>query len=763
MSLEPFFITGYSAGLQTNKKPFLLPDRAWQKMENAYTWRERVKKREGNKFLGRLRRALTGQSLGNTAAGPPNTVTITNIFSTLSLEATGELQPGSVDITVAAPDSATFSDNGDGTFSVTGSGVSAGSYVDYVTGKIVLKFTSLTGGAAITAALSYFPGLPVMGIIQREIALLNDEQTIWFDTVYAYIFGGMNFQEFIPGTTWNASNSDFFWGFNYRGINPGDRLLFVTDFVCASANPMRYTDGATWTNFAPLVSATTTLFQARILIAYYGRLIALNVFEGTTAGGYGGASQIANRCRFSQYNASPVDVNAWRSDIFGKGGFIDAPTSEEITGATFVKNTLVVDFERTTWQLRYLGEYGTPFIWERISSDFGGESTFSPVLFDNHRLTIGDKGITASSAVNVDRIDLDIPDQIFDFKNSNNGPQRVFGIRDFQKELVYWNYPDAQTQAAPGVATVFPNKVLVFNYRNNTWAVFRDNITAFGTYQSSTNITWDNTDIFWDDEDISWDDFDTQSLFPFITSGNQEGFVHIYGYVTPDEESLSITAIASVTGVVQLTVINHNLADGESIYITGMMFISSSTFLPVTTSLNNTIYQVTVIDINTISIALWSDTLQEYATDFSYTPVLASSIYVGGGSIALFPKLNIVSKDINLYQSKSLQTKLSRIDFLMGATQTAAMTINLFLNSSPAVQGNLLVGNTNMSTALTSGFYPPASDYAWFRFYATLAAQYFSINITYNDSLMNQISTHNQNWILYAINAMCRAGGKNCF
>lgn len=761
MSLEPFFITGYSAGFQTNKKPFLLPDRAWQKLENAYTWRERVKKRAGNKFLGRLRRVLTAQSLGNTAAGPPNTVTIPSVFFTLSLENTAEIQPGSVVITVAAPDTATFTDNGDGTFAVTGAGVAAGSYINYVTGEIVLQFTVLLGGSSITAAINYFPGLPVMGILLREVALLNDEQTIWFDTTYAYIFTGAFFTEFIPGTTWNSSNSDFFWGFNYRGVTPDIRLLFVTNFVCTAANPMRYTDGTTWTNFAPLTSATTNLFQAKILIAYYGRLIALNVFEGTTAGGYAGATQIANRCRFSQYNASPVDVDAWRSDIFGKGGFIDAPTSESILGATFVKNTLVVDFERSTWQLRYLGEYGTPFIWERISSDFGGESTFAPVLFDNHRFTVGDKGITSSSAVNVDRIDLDIPNTIFDLKNSNNGPQRVFGIRDFQREIVYWNYPDAQTQAAPGVATIFPNKVLVYNYRNNTWAIFRDNITAFGTYQSDENITWDSEDIFWEDEEILWDDFDTQSLFPFITSGNQEGFVHIFGYITPDEKSLSITDINLVAGVIQLTVINHNLEDGESIYINDIQFIDSTTFLPVATTLNATIYQVTVVDIDTISIALWDGT--GYATNFIYTPILSNSIYIGGGNIALLPKLNITSKDINLYQSKGIQTKLSRLDFLMGATETAAMTVNLFLNSSPAVKGNLLVGNTNMSTALTSSFYPPASDYAWFRFYATLAAQYFNINITYDDSLMNQIATHQQDWELYAINAMCRPGGKNVF
>lgn len=835
--LTPFFITGYSGGLQTDRKPFLLPDRAWAQLENAYTWRERVKKREGLKLLGRLRRVIMGGILYSTVAGAPkqilynllstegvagiitavtnanpgqvtsplhnlatgDAITINNVSGMTQLngnsyivtvlgvntfninvdttaftpyvsggtwtndaQPNAEIQPGSVFVSVGPPDTATFTDNGDGTFTVTGIGLASGSSVNYSTGIMVLNFSVAVGGATVTVNYNYFPSLPVMGIPRREIAAINDEQTIWFDEKYAYVWNGSAFNEFIPGTDWSSSDSDFFAAYNYRGTNPQDRLFFVTNFVNNAQNPIRYTDGVTWTNFAPLITATDTLYQARILVAYYGRLLALNVYEGTTAGGYGGAVNIANRCRFSQLG-SPIAVDAWRSDQFGKGGFLDAPTNEAIIGATFIKNTLVIDFEQTTWQLRYVGEYGLPFIWERVSADFGSESTFSGVLFDNHRLAVGDKGITAANAAGVDRIDLDIPDQIFQFKNANNGVKRVFGVRDYQRELVFWNYPDAQTEAAPGVSITFPNKVLLYNYRNNTWAIFRDSITAFGTFQLSGNITWDSLDTFWDDEDITWDDFDSQSLFPAITSGNQQGFVHLYGYVTPDESSLTITSVDLTTTPIQLTSPNHNLQDGEIIYIQGLMFVNSSSGLPVSTSLNDTIYQVSVIDVDTISISLWDFTTQQYGEDFPFTPNPATSSYIGGGTIILFPKLNIRTKDINLFQTLGLQTKLSRIDFLMEATISAAMSVILFINASPAVKGNLLVGNKSMSTNLTKPFYPPSSDYAWFRFYATLAAQYFNINVTYDDNLMNTLTTQQQDWTLYAINAWCRKGGKNVF
>src|ERR1700687_1957079 len=304
MSLQSFPIVGLTKGFQTNVKPAMLPENAWALLENSYTWRERELKREGRQLLGRLRRVLTAQSLGTTPAGPPATVTFANIFTTLGItQLQAEIEAGSLVITVGAPDTATFTDNGNGTFTVTGAGVAAGSFVNYITGHVVLQFTALVGGAAITANINYFPTLPIMGIVQREVAALNDEQTIWFDEVYAYIWNGTGFQEFIPGTVWNGTNSDFFWAFNYRGVNPQDRLLFVTNDVVTAANPIRYTDGITWTDFAPIIADApnpqSKLFQCRILIAYYGRLLALNTWEGTTAGGYGGAVNIFNRCRFS--------------------------------------------------------------------------------------------------------------------------------------------------------------------------------------------------------------------------------------------------------------------------------------------------------------------------------------------------------------------------------------------------------------------------------------------------------------------------------
>lgn len=750
-SLQPYLITSFSEGFQNDKKPFLLPDTAFQTLENAYTWRDRIVKRQGNKFLGRLRRVFVDADLGITGASPWTFTIYSQLATPISGEPQAQIVPGSVKIIIDDIPIITFQDQGDGTLLADVDPTNNFGTINYITGSVTLTLITTPAGTAATISFKYYPGLPVMGIPQREIANINNEQTIFFDTKYAYIHGGIDFQEWIPGTTWNGDDADFFWSTNYRGSTPESRLFFTTNDKVDSGSPMRYTDGATWTTFAPLVSTLNTLFQAKILIPYYGRLLALNVWEGTTAGSYASSVNIFNRCRFSQIG-DPTAVDAWRSDIFGKGGFIDAPTNEAITGATFYKNTLIVFFERTTWQLRYVGQYGLPFLWERISSDFGSESTFSQIVFDQGVLAVGDKAIIRTESNTCQRIDEKIPDLVFDIRNAQQGPERVYGIRDFQRELVFWAFSDSQQQQK------FPNKVLVYNYRNSTWQTFRDSVTAFGTFQPTTSITWDSLDIFWDDEDVLWDDVDTQSQFPVIVKGNAQGYVHYFGFVTQDEPSLTIQAVDMTVSANTLTSVNHNLENGDIIYLTGLMFST-----PPTIDLNNRFFRVRFIDMDTIALTYWDFTANIYVD----TPIGGATSYIGGGEITLFPRMNLQTKDFNPYIAQGIQPKLSYIDFLIDASgafsDPAIVSIILNGNTDPANICNLLVGNNELLTSLTPPYYTPSSNISWFRFFATVSAQFFNITLTYDDGLMNIMTTHQQNFIFNAMTLYTRPGSRNVF
>src|SRR5690606_23311672 len=447
MNLVPFPIKPFTAGLQKNKKPLHIMDNAFQTLENAYIFRETVKKREGIKLAGRLRRVIEEASIGNSGASPWTFNLYSVYVPPITPEANAEIEPGSVLITIQAGPNIVFTDQGDGT--LTSPTVGNSGYINYLTGGITLTHTG--GVSATVASFNYFPSLPVMGIKKREIIDINISQSILFDTKYSYTYDGNNFN--VSSTTnWSGDDSNFFWSANIRGSDASERLFFVTNFTnpaSSANNRIRYTsDAVTWTDFSPPVNNanTTFIFQCKLIVQYYGRTLFFYTYEGATAGT---SSIFANRCRFSQVgnpiqpNTAPGDgTGAWLSDVFGKGGFIDAPTNESIVSLKFFKNTLIVFFERSTWNLRYVGEYGLPFIWERISSDFGSESTHSTILFDEVVLAVENRAIISSSGHTVDRIDLEIPDEVFRFHNEENGKERVQGERDFIKEVVYWTYSD---------------------------------------------------------------------------------------------------------------------------------------------------------------------------------------------------------------------------------------------------------------------------------------------------------------------------------
>lgn len=79
MAYSPLYIKKPETGLVQSRQDFILPDDAYPILENAYVWRERIKRRQGLATVGRLRRKFTAASLGNSGASPWSF----NIYSTL--------------------------------------------------------------------------------------------------------------------------------------------------------------------------------------------------------------------------------------------------------------------------------------------------------------------------------------------------------------------------------------------------------------------------------------------------------------------------------------------------------------------------------------------------------------------------------------------------------------------------------------------------------------------------------------------------------
>ncbi len=689
----PLKITGMSTGLVQERENFLLPDDAYPILQNAYVWRERIKRKKGYRLLGRLQRNI-GMTDGSGNAviviSPlPIQIGISSfVIGTDLFNDPGTTNPGVQTLLTNSSGSATLN-RATGTLTITGS----------------IPSTSI----------QYFPGLPVMGIRIRELTNSANDQTVFFDQNYAYVFNSSTsrFQEFIPGTTWNASGElvsgvSFFWSTNYwvsQTTIPGtatpffttsnQKLFWVTNNsgALATPDPIRITDGITWIDFTPpnfgQIDSTNYLVQCLALLPFRGRMLAFNTFEGTALIG---ALNYSNRIRWSTignpfipYSVGPPAKGSWRDDIRGQGGFLDIPTSEDIVSVGFVRDNLVIYCERSTWQLRYTGRSIAPFQIEKVNSELGAQSAFSAIQFDTSLVGIGDKGIVECDSYKSEKIDIKIPDLIWRFQNQNNGVFRVQGIRDFENRLAFWTIGIASQYDGmlSSSSRIFPNQRLLYNYENDSWALFNDSLTALGNFQPQTNRTWLNTPIPWIKCDFPW--VDQPAAVAKIVAGNQQGFVEYLDQNTVNDVSLFISNITRGTPII-ITSPNHNMNTGFVIGISGI-----PTGTPFS-NLNDGIFGVVFLNANQFQLWIYNPDDDQFSIATSDN---TTDPYVGGGLINIRENFSIQSKKFNfLDEGQSIQ--IGYIDVLMestGLNQPGAISLNMYLDYNDIEASNTLPMN----------------------------------------------------------------------
>lgn len=730
---DRFFIAPYDSesGLQTNVKPWLIPDSAFAELNNAYVFRGRVRKRFGSRWLSidsltsRLRISL-GTITGGTLAGNVRTILADTGMDTSVGQA---FSVGDILFTVNNPAA------GDQQMLRTDNSVAPATY------NLANSAFNITGVALPDGTdVFFYPGFPVMGLLTYELSSINNEFIIGFDTRYAYHYNDgweRLSTEVAPGdAVWTGDNSQFFWATTWTGTNASDRVFFVTNFNENEPNFMRYYDGTQWTSFRPQISSTPDyLFSARIIVPFKNRFVVFNTWEGTAGPGL----NYPNRCRYSQVG-SPLDSSAWRQDIPGRGNAIDAPTTEAIITVEFVKDRLIVFFERSTWELVYTGNQAYPFSWQQINTELGAESTNSIIPFDKVCIGVGDVGIHACNGANVDRIDDKIPDVVFQFHNDGEGVKRVYGIRDYYVEMLYWTFPNINTP----VDSPYSNRVLVYNYKTGTWAFNDDSITCFGYFQPSEGITWDSTTETWDD-DTSWDSGSIQSQFRSVIAGNQEGYTFL---CDPDYSTnapvLQITDIVSIADITTLTVIDHNLSlednDDNPTYI----YIQGAVWDDASDSLNDKIFQVIdIVDADTIEIGP--------SAPFTGT-------YIGGGLISRVSNISIRTKEYNFYADQGRNAYVSKVDFMVDSTPAGRTQVDFYVSTAltPLLEDSAGNGVLLGTGTLDTFPYPdiPFESNAtrlWHPVYFQADGEIIQLQLVMNDEQMRDVAVRGSEFTLHAM------------
>lgn len=709
MPLDRFMIAPMNSGMTTNVKPWLIPDSAFSVLQNAFCWRSRIRKRFGSKYMGTGGQFTSrARILIGTTDGSGN-LAFTNLMGAV-LNAGSSFSVGTSVFTVTTVplvvgNATTLSTASPAVGTVRLDSTPPNVYQFRITGSNI---------ALATLPVYWYPATPIMGLSQYEIGEINDHPAYSFDLQFAYVWGtsttGWGLSTNSP--TWHGTYQNFFWTTNWRYLTEAGTVLFVTNFNYTLGTPgttddpiYALTSTGTWQLFNPVFLGNGAFVStAKLIVPFKNRLLLLYTVENDNSGGAGINTEYKTRCRFSKAGSPfpaggpSVGSDSWLEpgETFTVGmvnyvsrgsSYIDAATEEGIVSCAFLNDRLIVYFERSTWEIVYSQNAAEPFYWQKLNQGLGSQSTFSTVQIDgtnSQAITIGNTGVHSCSGSVVQRIDTAIPDYVFDFKVENNASIQIAGIRDYDLETLYWSFPLANGSTTQ----LFPNKILVYNYVNNTWAVYDDCFTSFGYFEQSNDLTWATATTTWATSNFTWISNIEQAQQRQIIAGNQQGYIVIInGDIPQNALDLQISQVSNIGNTMLLGIYNHNLEDGDYIYVQNLNGITVTDAGP--------IYQVSNVlnDPNSVGVQIGS----------------ISGTYTGGGTASTVSNINILSKQFNPYDKSGRNVYVQRVDFLVDRTSFGEVTVDYYPSTTEvsmiggatatgAILGNNILQTTPYST-----------------------------------------------------------------
>ncbi len=350
--------------------------------------------------------------------------------------------------------------------------------------------------------------------------------------------------------------------------------------------------GLGWVNFAPPLTQFTInindqqaalyyLVGALMIVPFKDRIVffgpqiqtstALPIqkpLQDTVIWSWNGTPYYSDPVPTNVNSTETFDVSAYYVDQAGHGGYLSAGISKPIVTAIPNEDVILTGFGGTGKKTRfvYTGNDLQPFLFYLINSELPSNSTFSSIIMDRGGIEIGQYGITLTTQQSCQRIDLDIPDEVFKIQALNNGQDRVNAVRDFYREWIYFSYPTKDGKESNG-SWKYPSNSFMYNYRDNTWAILRENFTHHGSYRKSSHYTGKTLPFkTWATWREPWGAGSSVALFPNVIAGNPQGFVLVKDENTGEAPSGYISNIitdAGGSGYTQIVSVNHCVNNGN--------------------------------------------------------------------------------------------------------------------------------------------------------------------------------------------------------
>ncbi len=243
-------------------------------------------------------------------------------------------------------------------------------------------------------------------------------------------------------------------------------------------------------------------------------------------------------------------------------GFIDIPDGTWIQGATFNRDDLLIFTEASTWVLKYTGNDTTPFVLDKIDESRGSNAAFSAFTYLNRSSAASPRGLIISDGYRVERQDLSIPDFSYNSVDGKNFDLCFAGAIDVDRDHFLIYPPVGQTQS---------QRILVTNYDEDNYSIYRLPLSCMGTYVTGYDITWNDLLKYPNWAAFSaaygnWNSFAFNSGVPFSLGGGHKGEIWRLAVTEEEDNPVRVRNITIIdVNTIEVTTDWNNYSDNRNV------------------------------------------------------------------------------------------------------------------------------------------------------------------------------------------------------
>ena len=308
---------------------------------------------------------------------------------------------------------------------------------------------------------------------------------------------------------------------------------------------------------------TTPIDTALHLFDFKDRLVVISTIESGV--------QYGLRLRISGTGAYG---DVFTSDAIG-AGLIDIPDNSFIEGCDFNRDDLIIFTNLGSWILKYTSNDVVPFSPDKIDGTRGSSAPYGTITYLNRTNAISTRGLILTDGYSVVRADDKIPQYSFNNVNSSRYSQCFAGAVDEDRDH-YLIHPSPSAQIS--------DVILVTNYEEDNYSVYRIPLSCMGEFINQFDITWNDLLIYksWDEmaaDYKNWNQFAYTKGTPFSVGGGHHGQITKLNDTETEDYPVKVRNITIVDGLtLQVTTDYQDWVVGDIINfdaLTGMVELNA--------------------------------------------------------------------------------------------------------------------------------------------------------------------------------------------